>query len=113
MKSVTHRHWQRKGEFVEECTIRHEGRCFSARGAEVGGGRATGYLHQADGGAWYLGGFDGRRLGACQITATWRTPRSSLSDIMVQAKCKIDGVWYIGRGAGDGMLWRGKRRKAS
>lgn len=110
MKSVTHRHWTGKGEFYEEGVFMHEGRRFSSGGAGVQGGRAVGYLKKSTDGTWSLTGWGSGKLGPCRITSTWRTPRSYISSTMVQAECKIDGVWYTGRGAGDGMLWRGKRK---
>lgn len=111
MRHVTHRRWTGKGEFVEAASVFRAGRRFTAGGAAVQGGRAVGYLKKNTDGTWSLTGWGSGKLGPCQITATWRTPRSYVSSTMVQAECKIDGVWYTGRGAGDGMLWQGKRKK--
>jgi len=115
MRSATTRHWTGKGEFFEEASIAFKGKRFTSGGASVYGGRAAGYLQKPENvygwGTWHLTSWDGKRIGPCRITSTWKTPRSYVSSTMVQAECFIGGKWYTGRGGGDGLLWNGKLKK--
>ena len=43
---------------------------------------------------------------------TWRTPRSYISSTMSMFYCRINGVEYYGRGAGEGMSIRFFKSKA-
>lgn len=51
-----------------------------------------------------------RRMGTYVVTARWKTPKSYVSDIMLQVDVRIGGVVYTGRSAGNGMAWVGRRK---
>ncbi len=90
-----------------DCTITREGRVYSAGGAVVSADVIVAYT--AAGGI--LTDWHGRPIGTWRATRTWRTPRSWVSSAMSQIWAKVDGVTYTGRGAGVGMIYRGRRAK--
>lgn len=75
--------------------------------------KVTGYLKGSEnvGGSGIITDWDGKKIGTYKVTARWKTPRSYVSDIMLQVEAKIDGHVYTGRSAGKGMLFRGKLKK--
>ncbi len=96
--------------YVEtDCTIRHEGRAYTAGGAVVTEDRIAAYL-APDG---VLTDWHGQPLGTWREVARWRTPRSYVSSYMLQVEARVDGVLYTGRSAGVQMLYRGKRKGGS
>jgi hypothetical protein len=59
-----------------------------------------------------LGDFHGNPIGTWRAVSTWRTPRSFYSGTMSQIEAVVNGVRYTGRGAGEGMVYKGKRKAA-
>jgi hypothetical protein len=112
--------------FIErDCVFTFEGRDYESGGAYVTDTHAAGYpefrrISPIDG--QYFRNIDmvgdcgelrdwhGNAIGTCRIVARWPTPRSWVSSYMYQIEATIGGVTYTGRGAGSGMLWRGKRK---
>lgn len=92
-------------EYLEtDCTIEHEGRKFESGGAVVTGNAVFVYLKGNTVTDWH-----GKVLGNCRVLSWWRTPRSAYSPRMYSVEFWIDGVRYVGRSGGDGMMLRGKR----
>ena len=93
--------------FVEtDCKITHEGRTYEAGGAVVTPDRIVAY----PGKAGVLNDWHGNPIGTYRIVATWKTPRSYVSSTMHQIEACVAGVTYTGRGAGEGMIFIGKRK---
>ena len=91
--------------YVEQnCTIEHEGRKFEAGGAVITDGYVFGYPKGN-----VLQNWHGDMIGTCRVLSTWNTPRSYISPTMSSYEVFANGVRYVGRGAGDGMLLRAKR----
>jgi hypothetical protein len=88
--------------------VEHNGKEFAAGGGDVdhAAGRVAAYTSKD--GALTL--WSGRQIGTWRAVASWRTPRGILSDRMYQIEAVVDGILYTGRGGGEGMLWRGKRK---
>ena len=112
---VKHKDTGKKVGYHEYTTVEFRGRSFTAGGAHVDPKQACGYP-QFDHGEYpnargVLKTASGNFMGACKITAQWRTPRSHVSSHMYQIDACIGGVWYTGRGGGSGMSWKGKRKK--
>lgn len=100
------------GVQAEVGTVVHEGREYRSGGAYVDDYAIVGYLKGRD--DRYCSGefqtWNGDTIGHYVILSTWKTPRSYLSDRMISAEVTLrDGRKYIVRGAGNGMLARGKR----
>ena len=94
---------------VEVGVVIHKGREYSALGSVIEGDRIAAYLGK-DG---QLTKWDGSIIGIYKITATWSTPQSFVSSTMNQVYAKVDGQWYVGRSAGQGMLFRGRKVRNS
>src|SRR5262249_31942743 len=77
-------------------------RITSIRVAEIVG-------YPGDNGA--LHDWHGNAIGSWRTVATWRTPRSYVSSTMSQIEATVDGATYTGRGAGKGMIYRGKLKR--
>lgn len=93
--------------YVEkDCTFHHEGRAFTMGGAVVTDARVHAYLGK-DG---TLTDWHGKKIGTYRITGTWKTPRSFVSSRMHQVEARVVGVLYVGRSAGEGMSFSGKRK---
>ena len=99
--------------YIEQnCTIEHEGRRFTSGGAVVTPDHVVAYYVDGKGEVsscvttWH-----GETLGRACIVASWATPRSYVSSRMYQIEAIIDGIKYTGRGAGNGMVCK-LRRKA-
>lgn len=89
----------------QDCTFEHEGRKFTAGGAVVTPDVIIAY----PGKNGELKDWHGAVIGRYRMLSTWRTPRSYLSSTMSSMEVFVDGVRYVGRGAGEGMIFRGKR----
>lgn len=94
--------------YVEsDCTIVHNGREFTAGGAFVTAESIVAYP-AANG---VLTDWHGRPIGTWRAVATWQTPRSYLSPTMSQIEARVGGRVYTGRGAGEGMIFRGRAKR--
>jgi hypothetical protein len=92
--------------YVErDCTVTFEGRTFESGGAFVSDAHIVAY--PADGGV--LQDWHGNAIGTWRATSSWRTPRSFVSSRMYAIRAHVDGRTYVGRGAGVGMIFRGRR----
>jgi len=91
----------------QDCTFEHEGRKFTAGGAVVTPDYLVCYP-RSDGKVcdWH-----GNVLGECFVLSSWRTPRSFIASRMYSYAVYVNGVRYVGRGAGNSMLLRAKRSK--
>lgn len=58
-----------------------------------------------------LGDWHGKPIGTWRAVSTWRTPRSFFPSTMSQIEATVDGITYTGRGAGEGMVYHGSRKK--
>ena len=95
---------------VEVGTVEYGGRKFSNLGSTVDHERgvAAGYPKGTELQTW-----DGKKIGSCRVTSSWkqRTPGSTFKTEMFSYRCVIDGIPYVGRGQGDGMILFLKRAK--
>lgn len=88
-----------------DCTFTHEGRTFESGGAVVSDNEIWAYVGK-DG---TLTNWHGAKLGTCRVLSSWRTPHSGWSDRMYSFECFVNGVRYVGRGCGVGMIVRARR----
>jgi hypothetical protein len=80
------------------------------RGFESGGAVVTpDHIIAYPGTAGILCDWHGNAIGTWRATSTWKTPRSWLSSTMSAITATVDSVTYKGRGAGEGMIFRGRR----
>lgn len=94
--------------FVEQdCMVEHEGRTFESDGAVITDQFIVVYP-RSDGKVcdWH-----GNVLGEAFVLSSWRTPRSYMAARMYSFAVYVNGVRYVGRGAGNGMILRAKRSK--
>lgn len=97
-----------QSNFIEtDCTITLEGRTFESGGAVVTPEQIVAYPKENG----VLGDWHGNQIGTWRTVATWRTPRSCYSSTMNQIEATVNGVRYIGRGAGVGMIYKGKVKR--
>ena len=89
--------------------IVHEGKEYAARGAEVTPAYAVAYPGK-DG---ILKDWGGKAIGTWRAVASWPMPHAWIAPRMYQIEAVIQGRTYTGRGCGEGMLWRGKIKKAT
>lgn len=105
-----HRQSDYRGDDVNylerDCTFTHEGKTFEAGGAVVTPERIIAYPLSKG----ILGDWHGSPIGRWRIIAQWKTPRSWMSSTMYQIEATVDGITYTGRGAGVGMIYKGKRK---
>lgn len=87
------------------CDFTHQGKTFTAGGAVVTDDLLVAYPG-ADG---KLNDWHGSQIGTYRVMSTWRAPRSFVSSTMSTIECFVEGVRYVGRGAGKGMVVRAKR----
>lgn len=90
-----------------DCTIALEGKTFESGGAAVTPEYAIGYMSND---MKTVTTWHGEHLGNARVTASWRTPRSYVSDRCYQVEAVIDGRKYTGRTGGEGMIWKGKAK---
>ncbi len=96
----------RRHYIERDCVVKHEGREFEARGAVVTPAVIVAY--PAAGGI--LQDWHGQAIGTWRAVSIWKTPRSYLSATMSQIEAIVDGITYTGRGAGVGMIYKGKAK---
>jgi hypothetical protein len=90
--------------FVEQdCTIKHEGKEFTAEGAFVSPVYALAYLGKDN----QVIDWHGRKIGTYRIISSWPI-HSYFSNRMYAVHAVIDGIIYKGRSMGEGMVFRGK-----
>jgi hypothetical protein len=95
-------------QYIEhDCTFEHEGRAFTAGGAYITDRHIIAYPKE-DG---ILGNWRGDPIGTWKAVSTWKTPRSFMSSTMSQIEAVVNGIRYTGRGAGIGMIFKGKSKK--
>ncbi len=93
-------------EYVERgCVIEHAGRQFESGGAVITSDFIVAYP-KANG---WLCDWHGNTIGAWRIVAKWRV-NSYVGLHMHQIESLVDGVVYTGRGFGEGMIYKGKRK---
>lgn len=88
-----------------DCVIEHNNKKFESGGAFITDMHIIAYL----GNNGKLLDWHGSVIGTYRILSTWRTPRSFVSDTMSSIEAFVNRVRYLGRGAGEGMIFRGKR----
>ena len=94
--------------YVEtDCVFDFNGRKFESGGAVVTDDYIIAYLGENG----TLNDWHGNRIGGYDITATWKTPRSFVSDCMHQVEAYVNGRLYTGRSAGVGMVYRGRLKR--
>jgi hypothetical protein len=94
--------------FVEQdCTFEAQGRKFESGGAFVSPSHIIAYPKENG----VLGDWHGNAIGTWRAVSTWKTPRSYMSSTMSQIEAVVDGIRYTGRGAGEGMIFKGKAKK--
>jgi hypothetical protein len=95
-----------RAHYVEkDCRFTFQGRTFESGGAIVKDEWIIAYPGK-DG---RLNDWHGQQIGTYNILSTWRTPRSFVSSTMSSIECLVNGIRYVGRGAGIGMILRAKR----
>lgn len=89
----------------QDCTFEHEGRKFESGGAMVTDKFIVVYP-RSDGKVcdWH-----GNVLGEAFVLSSWRIPRSYIASRMYSYAVYVNGVRYIGRGTGNGMVLRARR----
>lgn len=93
-------------EYVEkDCVITHEGREFEAGGAVV----TTDYIIAYPSKDGRLCDWHGKVIGTWRTVSRWRV-NSWYGSHMEQIEAVVDGVRYTGRGFGEGMIYKGKRK---
>lgn len=93
---------------IEKATITHNGKKYTAGGAAVSAKAIVAYVGKAG----VLTNWKGKKIGTYRIVSSWRTPRSYISDRMYQLEATVKGRLYTGRSAGEGMIFKGKRKAA-
>lgn len=94
--------------YVErDCTFEFDGKKFTEGGALVTDRCIIAYP-KANG---ILGDWHGNEIGTWRIVSSWKTPRSFYSSTMHQIESTVDGIVYTGRGAGTGMIYKGKAKR--
>jgi len=94
-------------EYVERNgTVEHEGRSFSAGGAMVTADRIIAYPGPDN----VLQDWHGKALGRWQTVASWPRARWT-ADRIYQIEAVVAGVTYTGRGLGQGIIFRGRRKQ--
>jgi hypothetical protein len=89
-----------------EVPFTFQGKTFVANGAFVSKDHIVAYP-KANG---VLGDCKGQAIGTWRAVSTWKTPRSYVSSTLSQIEATVNGVRYTGRGAGEGMIFKGKRK---
>lgn len=89
----------------KDCVIEHEGRKFESGGSVV----TDNYLIAYPGKGGVLKTWHGKPIGTWRIVASWRV-NSAYGSYMHQIEATVDGITYTGRGFGEGMIFKGKRK---
>ena len=98
---------------IEQATVNFEGRAFVSGGAMITPTHCVGYIARDKATReLIITTFEGLRLGRARVLSTWKTPRSYVSSTLSQIEVTLDvsGVIYTGRGAGEELLYKGKRK---
>lgn len=91
----------------QDCTFEAQGRKFTSGGAIVSPNYIIAYPRENG----VLGNWHGEPIGTWRAVSTWKTPRSYMSSTMSQIEATVNGIRYTGRGAGEGMIFKGKAKK--
>jgi hypothetical protein len=91
--------------YVEkDCTIEHEGKMFTAGGAIVTNDVLIAYPAAHD----VLKDWHGNIIGAYNVLSSWPI-NSWMGNRIYSIEAFVNGVRYVGRGLGEGMILRAKR----
>ena len=92
--------------FIErDCIVEYEGKRFESRGAYVSDQHIVAY----PGPDGRLNDWHGLELGTWRATSSWPV-NSHYGHRMYQIEATVNGVTYTGRGFGQGMIYRGRRK---
>jgi hypothetical protein len=93
--------------YVEtNCVFEHDGRAFESGGAVV----TSDYLIAYPATDGILNDWHGRQLGTWRSVASWRIFNSWQGERMHQIEAVVNGIRYTGRGFGESMIYRGRRK---
>ena len=101
------------------CTFEHGGRTFEAGGAYVTPDRVIAYPGRdetsridprGEATSGPLKDWHGNKIGTWKAVLSWPTPRSYMASRMFQIEAVVNGITYTGRGCGEGMIYKGKRK---
>jgi hypothetical protein len=95
--------------FVEQdCTFTHDGHSYTSGGAVVTDTHLIGYPDTESSGN--LKDWHGNVIGTCRVLSSReRWSRFTPVTRMFSYECFVNGVRYVGRGSGKGMILRAKR----
>jgi hypothetical protein len=94
-------------QYVErDCTVTHEGREFTSGGAVV----TAAFIIAYPGKDGVLKDWHGNALGTWRAVSSWQMGWP-VAHRMFQIEATVNGVTYTGRGLGEGMIYRGRRKK--
>ena len=98
-----------KTPYIEaDCTIEHEGKQFGAGGAYITPDYAIGYMSDD---MQQIITWHGKVMGSARVVSSWPMPLNCwLTNRYYQVEATINGIRYTGRTAGDGTIWKGKRK---
>jgi len=92
--------------YIEKnCVFTHEGKDFESGGAFVSPSHIIAYPYKNG----ILRDWHGEDLGAWKSVASWPV-RSWYGSHMHQIEATVNGIVYTGRGFGEGMIYKGKRK---
>ena len=95
--------------YIEQnCTFEHNEHKFTSGGAIVTPEFITAYPKENG----ILGDWHGKPIGTWRAVSTWKTPLSYLCSTISQIEAVVDGIKYTGRGAGVGMIYKGKVKRS-
>ena len=93
--------------FVEkDCTIEFQGKKFEAGGAFVSETHIIAY----PGKNGVLNDWHGNAIGTWKSVRSWKV-RSYVGTTMHQIEATVKNTVYTGRGFGEGMIYKGKRKR--
>jgi hypothetical protein len=92
----------------QDCTFTHEGTPYTFGGAVITPDRIVAYP-AADG---VLKTWHGDVIGTWRAVASWPV-RSWMGSRMYQIEARALGFTYTGRGFGEGMIYRGRRKSGA
>lgn len=91
----------------QDCTIRHEGKEFTANGAVVTDDVLIGYKGK-DG---VLTDWHGKPLGTYRVLRSWPIWNSHFRSRAEQIEARVNGIVYTGRSCDQHDLFKGRRKR--